>query len=156
MSRSVALAAIALTLAVVPAATSSTGSGLVPGPPTGLRAFLLRADEQVQHQYPRTPSFSWRPAQQKGGHYQFELATSQTFGESTIVFSDPNVPIPAETISDQLPWMTGEPYALWAHVRWVSKDGKQATRWSTAFGFNMRWNDTDVPQQLPAPVGLVR
>jgi hypothetical protein len=52
--------------------------------------------------------------------------------------------------------MTGVPYALWAHVRWVSANGKQVTPWSAPLGFNMRWSDSDFPQQLPAPEGLVR
>jgi hypothetical protein len=52
--------------------------------------------------------------------------------------------------------MTGVPYALWAHVRWISANGKQITPWSQAFGFNMRWADTDYPQQLTAPEGMIR
>src|SRR5206468_5161809 len=28
--------------------------------------------------------------------------------------------------------------------------------WSAPFGFNMRWADSDRPQQLPAPEGLIR
>ena len=46
--------------------------------------------------------------------------------------------------------------ALWAHVRWESKDGKVVTPWSDSFGFNMRWTDNDYPQQLTAPEGLIR
>ena len=91
----------------------------------GLHAFPAprrRADNA--HSYPRTPSFTWRPASQKGGHYQFELATSQSFeSDGTIVFKDTKVPIPAETVGKAVPVMTGSPYALWAHVRWMSKDG---------------------------------
>jgi hypothetical protein len=37
----------------------------------------------------------------------------------------------AETVPRQLPWVTGEPYALWAHVRWISNNGLKATPWST-------------------------
>ena len=66
------------------------------------------------------------------------------------------MPIPAETVGRQMPWMTGSPYALWAHVRWMSKDGLTATPWSVPFGFNMRWRDTDVTKPLPAPTGLIR
>jgi hypothetical protein len=51
--------------------------------------------------------------------------------------------------------MTGRPYALWAHVRFVGKDGT-TTPWSAPFGFNMRWRDADVPTMQPAPLGLVR
>jgi hypothetical protein len=52
--------------------------------------------------------------------------------------------------------MTGDPFALWAHVRWISSDGQKATQWSKPFGFNLEWDQTDVPQQMPAPDGLVR
>jgi hypothetical protein len=156
MPRFVVTASILLVLAVVPQASSMSGTGLVSGLPSGLHAFLLRVDEPVAHQYPRTPSFAWTPAPERGGHYQFELATSPNFEDGSIVFKDVRVPMPAETIARQLPWLTGEPYALWAHVRWMSANGRQATRWSVPFGFNLRWNDQDVPQQLPAPDGLVR
>src|SRR5205814_1214755 len=148
---------LALALAVVPSASSGVHTtGIAAGVPSGLHAFLLRSDEPVAHQYARTPSFAWTPAPERGGHYQFELATSQTFQDSAIVFSDPKVQIPTETVPRQLPWMVGQPYALWAHVRWISDDGMSATRWSLPFGFNMRWLDTDVPQQWPAPDGLIR
>jgi hypothetical protein len=61
--------------------------------------------------------------------------------------------------------MTGQPYALWAHVRFRGADGR-TTAWSEPFGFNLRWRDADcgaaepracdVPRQLPAPAGLIR
>ncbi len=70
------------------------------------------------------------------------------------MFKDNNVPFPAETISRQLPWVTGDPYALWAHVRWISSDSQRATPWSVPFGINMQW--LTVPTQLPAPEGLIR
>ena len=66
-----------------------------------------------------------------------------------MLFNYTKVPIPAQAVAHQLPWMTGLPYALWAHVRWESKDGKTVTPWSAPFGFNMRWTDNDYPQQLP-------
>jgi hypothetical protein len=124
--------------------------------PEGLRAFLLTPDESPQKYYPRTPSFSWSPVDVRGGTYEFELATNRNFNESSVLFNYTKLTIPALSIAHQLPWMTGVPYALWAHVRWVSADGKQITPWSQAFGFNMRWSDNDYPQQLPAPEGLVR
>lgn len=155
MARFVLAACLALTLALAPAASSGPRSVAV-GLPSNLRAFLLRVDEPVAHEYPRTPSFAWAPVPERGGHYQFELATSAGFGDSSIVFKDTHVPIPAETVARQLPWMTGSPYALWAHARWVSNDGRSATRWSKPFGFNMRWRDQDVPRQRSAPAGLVR
>jgi hypothetical protein len=124
--------------------------------PEGLRAFLLRPDETPQKYYPRTPSFSWSPVDVRGGTYEFELATSRSFNESAVLFNYKGLKIPAAAIDHQLPWMTGFPYALWAHVRWTSADGKTTTAWSDPFGFNLRWADGDVPQQLPAPEGMIR
>ena len=72
------------------------------------------------------------------------------------MFKDMNVAQPAETVPRQLPWMTGQPYALWARVRWISTNGQSATQWSKLFGFNIQWAQPEVPQQLPAPEGLVR
>ena len=124
--------------------------------PTGLRAFLLRADEPLAHSYSRTPSFSWRSVALRGGHYQFQIAVSKSFQDGTLVFKDMSVAQPAETVPRQMPWMTGSPYALWAHVRWISKDGTKATPWSVPFGFNLEWAAGEVPAQMPAPEGLVR
>jgi hypothetical protein len=91
-----------------------------------------------------------------GGTYDFQLSTSRTFTDSTVLFSYSHLRIPALAVDHQLPWMTGTPDALWAHVRWHAPGGKVVTRWSAPFGFNMRWRDEDTPQQLPAPTGLVR
>jgi hypothetical protein len=104
MPRYALTAGLALALAFVPAASSGVrSSGVVSGVPSALHAFLLRSDEPVAHEYPRTPSFAWTPTSQRGGHYQFELATSQRFQDGSIVFKDTKVLIPAETISRQLP-----------------------------------------------------
>lgn len=62
------------------------------------------------------------------------------------------IKIPATSINLVLPWFTGKPYALYAHVRAVTTRG--ATTWSKPFGFNVRWEDTPVP--MPAKPGLVR
>jgi hypothetical protein len=62
------------------------------------------------------------------------------------------IKIPATSINLVLPWFTGKPYALYAHVRAITTRG--ATGWSKPFGFNMRWEETPVPQ--PAKPGLVR
>ena len=51
--------------------------------------------------------------------------------------------IPATSVNLVLPWFTGKPYALYAHVRAITTRG--ATAWSKPFGFNMRWEDTPVP-----------
>ena len=60
--------------------------------------------------------------------------------------------IPATSVNLVLPWFTGKPYALWAHVRAVTTRG--ATAWSKPFGFNVHWESTPVPQA--AKPGLVR
>src|SRR5438067_727490 len=124
--------------------------------PANLRAFLLRPDETPLKYYPRTPSFVWSPVASRDGSYEFELATNHSFNDSAVLFSYTKLKMPAVSIAHQLPWMTGVPYALWAHVRWVSTDGKQVTPWSTPFGFNLRWADDDFPQQLAAPEGMMR
>jgi hypothetical protein len=152
---------LAAFLVLAPSAAAGIDAGPTPfhavtSAPEGLHAFLLRPDETTQKYYPRTPSFAWSPVEVRGGTYEFELATNRNFNESSVLFSYTKLAIPALSIAHQLPWMTGVPYALWAHVRWVSKNGKQITPWSAPFGFNMRWADSDYPQQLTAPEGLVR
>jgi hypothetical protein len=153
---------LSLTALVLPAAagaktersTVTSGAAVAVAAPAGLHAFLLRADEPASHVFPRTPSFAWQ-AVRRPGHYQFELAMSRTFDESQILYKNYKVTTPAIAIPLQLPWMTGKPYALWAHVRFVGRDGSYS-RWSTPFGFNTRWNSSDVPKPLDAPLGLVR
>jgi len=152
---------LAAFLVFVPAAAANFDAGPKPfhattSAPEGLHPFLLRPDEAAQKYYPRTPSFAWSPVDVRGGTYEFELATNRNFNESSVLFTYTKLTIPAVAIAHQLPWMTGVPYALWAHVRWVSANGKQITPWSQPVGFNMRWSDTDNPQQLSAPEGLVR
>jgi hypothetical protein len=151
----VVLAAM-LVLAPAAGANGPTPYRSVTAAPTGLHAFLLRPDEVAQRYYPRTPSFAWNPVNARGGTYEFELATSRSFNDSSVLFSYTKLAIPAVAIAHQLPWMTGVPYALWAHVRWVSPDGKRVTPWSAPFGFNMRWTDDDYPQQETSPEGLIR
>src|SRR5205823_1050379 len=57
----------------------------------------------------------------------------------------PAIRIPALSLNLTLPWFTGKPYALYAHVRAVTTRGP--TAWSAPFGFNMRWDDPAVPMQ---------
>ncbi len=64
----------------------------------------------------------------------------------------PPIRIPAASLNLVLPWFTGKPYALYAHVRAVTTRG--ATAWSKSFGFNVRWEELPVP--MPARPGLVR
>ncbi|MBA2559718.1 MAG: hypothetical protein H0V07_07475 [Propionibacteriales bacterium] len=155
-----ALAAIAAVPAAQSASPATQTASTVAGsaslaPPTGLRAFLLRADEPTYNSFPRTPSFAWTPYD-GAQSYDFELATSKTFDDRTMVWSthEPStLKVPATAIPVALPWMTGRPYALYAHVR--AQTAKGATRWSAPFGFNMRW--TTVAEALAPDIpGLVR
>jgi hypothetical protein len=159
MKRLLVILAAALALAPVAAArelVGTTSSHATAAAPRGLHAFLLRPDEPVQTYYPRTPSFSWAPSAKRGVTYDFELATSKSFNDASILFTYTKLGIPAVSVDHQLPWMTGQPYALWVHVRSVSTNGKAVSPWSTPFGFNMRWTEKDYPEQLPAPEGLIR
>ena len=146
------LAALAL---VAAAATLVSSSALARGEalrgPSGLKPFLLRANEPVTHEFPRTPSFSWAPV--RGTlRYEFQLAKNVTFTESSIFWQAKNVRGPAVAIPLALPWMTGSPYAAYARVRAVTNRG--ITGWSAPFGFNLRWKQ--LPEQLPGYPGLSR
>jgi len=128
--------------------------------PTGLKAFLFRVNEPdslYNRNFPRTPAFAWSPVA-GAKRYEFELSTSQNFSESALVWSSASdtakLTSPAATIPISLPWMTGNPYALYAHVRGLSPRGK-AGRWSAPYGFNMRWRDRPRPLDPQFP-GLVR
>jgi hypothetical protein len=122
-----------------------------PPAPKGLKAFLLRADEPAAHEFPRTPSFAWVPV--RGAlRYEFELSKNPRFSEGAIFWSDAKLRTPAVSIPVALPWMTGDPHAVYARVRAVTAAG--VTGWSRPYGFDMRWGS--VPQQLPDVPGLSR
>ena len=58
-----------------------------PTAPKNLRGFLVRPSEKVVHVFSRTPAFTWAPV--RGALcYEFELATSKTFTESSLVWSN--------------------------------------------------------------------
>jgi len=181
-------------LLAIPFVTSATAMEAgTPPTPTNLHGFQLRPNEPVTHTFSRTPAFAWNPSR-GAACYELELATSRTFDESAVVWSNvstdaksgrhcrpvrvsfPGQPseggdeaegsssdnmvrmtiapikIPAASVNLVLPWFTGKPYALYAHVRAVTTQG--ASTWSRPFGFNMRWEDTPIP--LAAKPGLVR
>ena len=145
------LAAVVLLALLAPASARAT----LPAP-GALKPFLLRADEPAVDTFPRTPSFAWTPYPDASS-YGFELATSKAFDESSVVWSTSSLGFklktPTVSIPLALPWMTGKPYALYAHVRARVHGGW--TPWSTPYGFNMRWKA--LPQQItPAYPGLVR
>ena len=120
--------------------------------PQGLHAFTLRANEPVVHTFSRTPSFAWNPVA-GAVTYRFELSTSKDFSDSGIVWSSKGLKSPAVSVPISLPWMTGNPYSLFAHVRALTRRG--ATAWSAPFGFNMRWSAVPAPI-TPAYPGLLR
>jgi hypothetical protein len=60
---------------------------------------------------------------------------------------------PAVALDIALPWITGNPYALYAHVRAITASGP--TPWSTPYGFNVRWSSAPKDLKSPYP-GLVR
>ena len=117
-------------------ALCGAGARAADKPPTGLHAFLLRSNEVVTHTFSRTPSFGWNPVP-GARRYQFELATGPTFSDNSIVWSTKNAPAPTVAVPISLPWITGQPSSLYAHVRAVTRHGP--SRWSAPFGFNMRW-----------------
>lgn len=149
------MACARLTAALVAALAVAAPAGSALAARTGpqsLHAFTLRANEPVVHTFARTPSFAWNPVA-GAVTYEFELSTSKRFSASGIVWSTTGLKSPAVAVPLSLPWITGNPYSLYAHVRAVTRKG--ATPWSTAFGFNMRW--TAIPTPLtPAYPGLLR
>jgi hypothetical protein len=164
--RTARLATIVILLLVTVVATATAAKGpSAPAGPKNLEGFLLRPNESVTHTFPRTPAFAWSPVR-GASCYELQLATSRTFQEGTIVFSNVSsgtgsgrtcrgsrqISIPAASVNLTLPWFTGKPYALYAQVRAVTTAG--ATRWSKPFGFNMRWEELPVP--MSAKPGLVR
>src|SRR3954454_16629180 len=117
----------------------------------GVKAFLLRADESASHTFSRTPAFAWQPA--RGAvRYEFELATSKRFADNAMLWSTANLRSPVVSIPIALPWITGNPYSLYAHVRAITSKG--VTPWSAPYGFNMRW--AGMPSPMSSYPGLVR
>jgi hypothetical protein len=131
--RLVRLAAAAFLLALPSAAQA--GSAKPPLNPQGLKPFLVSVTEPQAHAFSRTPSFVWNPVRNAAA-YEFELSTSPSFNEGSIVWSSSALRSPAVSISAALPWMTGNPYALWAHVRALSPTGATSD-WSAPYGLNM-------------------
>ena len=128
--------------------------------PKQLRGFVLRADERpslYKHTFPRTPAFAWR--QVAGAKkYEFELSTSEVGDDGAVVWSSSSLSEPIKTpatyVPVALPWITGNPYSLYARVRGIDSRGR-AGRWSRPYGFNMRWPAKPVPMNPQYP-GLVR
>src|SRR3954452_356479 len=148
--RVLTLAAVCLSLlglaSAADAATPVKGSA-----PRHLHGFLLRADEPTDTSFPRTPSFAWSPVA-GAVRYQFQLATSSSFRESGLIFSAANLTTPVAAPLVTLPWITGNPHALFARVRAIKRSS--LTPWSAAFGFNME--PAGAPKPLASQPGLLR
>jgi hypothetical protein len=149
LARRTVLAVLALAL-LVPASAPARQSARLKAP-TGLKAFALRYDEPASRSFSRTPAFSWKSVP-RAGSYEFQLATSSSFRENSVVWSSNILSMPYVSIPLALPWVTGHPYSLFARVRARTQVG--TTPWSADFGFNVRW--PRIPEKLPAPIGLLR
>ncbi len=149
-------AVLLVMLVVASGATAATRSGAVAtgslAAPQDLHGFLLRADEPSADTFTRTPSFAWKPVP-GAVRYQFELATARTFASGAIVTRETNLTSPTASLRVALPWISGTPYSVYAHVRGIAPDGSTGA-WSEVFGFNMRWSS--MPTPLSAPPGLLR
>jgi hypothetical protein len=152
MARLAAALHTVLALAAPADAAQRSGSHAALKAPSGLKAFLLRANEQPAHVFSRTPAFAWSPVS-GAKRYEFVLATSPTFAGNAILWDDTSLVSPASAVPVTLPWITGNPYSLYARVRGISANGSVGG-WSALYGFNMRW--ATVPTQLPAGTGYVR
>jgi hypothetical protein len=150
MLRASLLAAVCLGLiTLAPAAEAATP--VRGAAPKSLHGFLLRADEPVDNSFTRTPSFAWNPV--PGAiRYQFQLATSSSFRESGLVYSTSGLSSPVVAPTVMLPWITGNPHALFARVRGITASA--TTPWSDAFGFDM--SPGPAPKPLPSEPGLLR
>ena len=142
--RAARLIAVCLALlAIVPG--SGAASVARAAVPTGLHAFLLRADEPVVHSFSRTPAFAWNPV--RGAiRYQFQLSTSSAFRENGIVYSATGLTTPVAAPATTLPWTNGN---LYARVRAIF--AKSGSAWSAPFSFDM--SPPAAPAPLPLPAG---
>jgi hypothetical protein len=149
--RSVRLVAICFAALAVTGSVQARSDAVSPAAPTALRAFLLRPSEPLTHEFARTPSFSWLPV--RGAlRYEFELSKNPSFTEAGTFWSDEKLKSPAVSVPVALPWLTGSPYAVYARVRAITRDG--VSPWSKSFGFNVRWGN--LPQALPTYPGMSR
>src|SRR6188472_481339 len=106
------LALLALTVSVQSAMAAPTLKA-----PTNLKGFLLRVNEPdslYNRTFPRTPSFTWSPVA-GAKRYELELTTSANFAPSGTVWTGTTTngtPVISPDLS--LPWITGDPYSLYA------------------------------------------
>ena len=124
------LVALLVVLVLAPAAQAQTA-------PQNVRAFLLRANEPepAGRTFARTPAFAWSSVR-GATRYHFQLSTSRRFTDNAIVWEAKRLPAPLTSIPLTLPWITGNPYSLYARVRAYA--GTSAGPWSGRYGFRMR------------------
>src|SRR5262249_44302667 len=145
LTRLLTLGALAA-LAYVPAAGSTSLAA-----PTGVHPFFLRVDDPLPPSFPRTPPFPSNPVQGASGDH-FQLARSTKFDDRPLAWSTSQpVRVPAISMPLALPWMTGDPHALYVRVR--ARVAKGVTPWSKPFGFDTAG---EAPARLPDIPGLVR
>lgn len=148
--RVLTLAAVCLSLlALAPGAGAATP--VKGAAPARLHGFLLRADEPVDTSFPRTPSFAWAPVA-GAVRYQFQLSTSSSFRENGLLFSASDLTTPVAAPLVTLPWISGNPHALFARVRAIKR--ASVTPWSSAYGFDME--PSAAPKPLASEPGLLR
>ena len=131
------------------------------GAPTGLRAVLLRADEAAKADQ-RTPARR-RSRGTRGRGAVGRTSSRSAASKSSVVADNARLrttelrhprrwPSPISSLDDRASLRRSG--RTWAGT---SADGKVVDAWSKPFGFNMRWLDSDIPQQLPAPAtGSIR
>jgi hypothetical protein len=146
-----ALAAL-LTFVLAPSAFAAHEGTRGTAPPSGVKAFLRTVSEPPVHLFPRTPAFAWNPV--RGAlRYEFELAKSPDFNEGSVFWSSRSIKTPVVAPPVALPWMTGKPFGVYAHVRAITAKG--ATAWSADYGFNVKAGETPTKELEQFP-GMVR
>jgi hypothetical protein len=134
------------------AASAGASSSLTGNAPSGLHAFMLRADEPPRDTFSRTPAFAWNPVA-GAVEYEFQLASSSTFRQNGLVFEQQQLKSPVAAPPLSLPWITGSPHSLYARVRGVLDSG-ETTPWSDPFGFDI--TAPAPPTPLSSLPGLLR
>src|ERR687897_3457215 len=80
------------------ASTAHAAPSISTAAPTGLRAFLFRADEPLKREFARTPAFAWRPVA-GAQRYEFELSTSNAFRDNGLIFASRDLRTPVASVT---------------------------------------------------------
>ena len=129
-----------------------------PDAPTGLRAFLLRADEPAGTSFPRTPAFAWNPfpAQRATSSSSRPAAPSaRTASSGSARARLPVARDPGRGAERRLPWITGSPHgALCAVARGAARQDEDG-HGAAPFGFDVVPPDApDAAREPPRPAPL--